>query len=579
MRLQPLIVAAVVALICGLYLFQVTQQQAWQQAEMHLSQTIQGIKHQLKHNNYNLEKISAHIGSLDDAQFLRISIIDPSGNVLADNHGDVDLMDNHSLRPEIKAALKSETHIGTGVRRSRTTGLNYLYMAEAIMLNQQSICIVRLGMPSDAVTSGSLSRFFAVSLPVFILIAGITLYWYVKPSVNVQTMPPNDSAALPYRKTRSETNETERVIWQKDRAFNLPAMLNSLNEGIIAVNKNEKVVYLNKAAALILRCQIDEALGRSIWDLSRINIIPETVHQCISDPVERSCEFQVLHNVRDVHYALHITPIFTTDDQSEQEIYAAVAIIDDISDQQRLEGIRRNFFTNVSHELKTPLAVIRGVVETMIDDQEMPPKQRNIFLEKAMSQCLRLSTLVGDILTIARLEDLEDLKEREQLSITGVLRECVRNLQSRAEQKQISVDVQLPEEACAIAGDRELMQQVFDNLISNAINYSPAESNVTAKLEVKPEWYQVSVTDNGPGIPPHALERIFERFYRVDKARSRQVGGTGLGLSIAKHAVALHGGRISVQSEISKGSTFIVQLPKQQLVSESDEQSESSDSQ
>ena len=572
MRLRPLLVACALALICGLYLYQVTYKQAWQHAELHVTQMVNSISHQIQTRGLDASIISQKLHNSGEHKFLRLSILDPNGKVLADNHGDIDLMDNQSLRPEVKQALSNETRIGKSVRRSRTTGLTYLYIAESVVHNNYLSCIVRIGMPSDTVLKGSINQFLAVALPLFILISAACIYWYVKPQATVQAFTGPDGSALPYRKARTETNDTERVIWQKDRAFNLPAMLNSLNEGIIAVNNNEKVVYLNTAAAQILRCEIEDALGRSIWDLSRINIIPETVHQCLSNPVERSCEFQVLHNVKDVHYALHVTPIFTNENQDQEAVYAAVAIIDDISDQQRLEGIRRNFFTNVSHELKTPLAVIRGVVETMIDDQEMPHKQRNIFLEKAMSQCLRLSTLVGDILTIARLEDLEDLKEREPLSVTGVLRECVRSLQSRAEQKQIHVDVQLPEEACNIAGDRELIQQVFDNLISNAINYSPAESSVQAKLEIKADWYQVSVMDNGPGIPPHALERIFERFYRVDKARSRQVGGTGLGLSIAKHAVALHGGKISVQSEISKGSTFIVQLPKHQTEQNSKEE-------
>ena len=562
MRLRPLIIAIIVAFVCEIYLYQVTYNQTWQHAELHLTQVLNSISHQVQEKGLNEANWINVLSKDAENKFMRLTIMNPLGKVLADNHGDPDLMDNHSLRPEVKTAIKSEQHIGRSIRRSRTTGISYLYIAKAVRDQQnQIIFITRIGLPTNSVDQGSLTQFLAVSLPLLVILSTITLAVYLKPQSTIEIQANSSEHPTPlYKQNRSETADAERVIWQKDRAFNLPAMLNSLNEGIIAVNKDEKVVYLNNAAAKILRCPTNEALGHSIWDLSRINIIPETIHKCLSEPIERSCEFQVLHNVKDVHYALHVTPIFTNEDQSN--VYAAVAIIDDITDQQNIEGIRRNFFTNVSHELKTPLAVIRGVVETMIDDKDMTGKQRNIFLDKAMSQCLRLSTLVGDILTIARLEDLETLKERENISVASVLRECVRSLQSRAEQKKISIEIQTPEDSCPISGDREMIQQVFDNLISNAINYSAAESQVKTLLEVKADWYQVSVIDNGPGIPPHALERIFERFYRVDKARSRQVGGTGLGLSIAKHAVALHGGKISVRSEISKGSTFIVQLPK-----------------
>ncbi len=563
MKPLPSLIIIGLAIIGSLSLHGYLHDQAWTQARSLLHQVLHGINKEISNKKIEPSDWSLLIKASQDVNYLRLTIIDSSGIVVADNHGDPSQMDNHSLRPEIKEASKSNLHTGSSIRTSRSTGVEYLYLAEAYYFEQNLAGYIRLALPTKHIESNVFPHFIGLVVPMYIMLLIIGVLWHAlinKP--NTDTLR-TDAPPLPYKQTRHDSSEFDNVIWQKDRAFNLPAMLNSLSEGIIAVNSNEEVVYINKAATKILQTSESDALGQSVWNISRINIIPETIHECIKQRSDQFHEFQVLQQVKESHYGLSVTPIIQNQ-EDEENIYAAVAILDDISDEQRLNGIRRNFFTNVSHELKTPLAVIRGVIETMIDDKDMPNEQQHKFLEKAFSQCERLNVLVGDILTVSRLEDLESLQESESVSLSGLLRECANNLTNRAEQKGISIEASIPDEQCPINGDRELIQQAIDNLLSNAINYSPTKSKIKANLEAKFDCYIISIVDNGPGIPPHALERIFERFYRVDKARSRQVGGTGLGLSIAKHAVALHGGAISVQSEVSKGSTFIIQLPRPQ---------------
>lgn len=561
MRLLPTACILIVALIGTLSLHQLLHDHAQAQSIQLLHQILNGINKEISRNTIDLQSWASIIKADEKTNHLRLTIIDSNGHVIADNHGNPAQMDNHLLRPEIKAATKSPGNTGSSIRTSRSIGLDYIYLAHAYQQNQETIGYIRLALPQSIIEKNATRPLIAILIPCSFLLLIIGVMWHALLKRHEQDLPQPAASPLPYRQTRHESTEEERVIWQKDRAFNLPAMLNSLSEGIIAVNSDEQVVYLNHAAIRILHTTEEDALGRSVWDISRINIIPETIHQCITQRTEQFHNFQVLQQTREANYGLHVTPVTRRDQQEQENIYAAVAIIDDVSHEHRINSIRRNFFTNVSHELKTPLAVIRGVLETMLDDPDMPKTNQTSFIAKAFAQSERLSHLVGDLLTLSRLEDLDDIQDREPLSLRGLLRECVNNLNNRAEQKHITLELKLPEDNCNVHGDRELLQQAIDNLLSNAINYSPDESTVTAILETGTTEYIIQIVDNGPGIPPHALERIFERFFRVDKARSRQVGGTGLGLSIAKHAVALHGGSISVQSEVSKGSTFIIKLP------------------
>jgi len=238
---------------------------------------------------------------------------------------------------------------------------------------------------------------------------------------------------------------------------------------------------------------------------------------------------------------------------------------DDQSRIKRLESLRRDFVANVSHELKTPLAAIQGFVETLLDDPDMPLATRQRFLERLARQSERLSTLVGDLLTLSRLDEPSGLDDAEPCDFGAVVRETLRDLGPLAEKKGLRLQTQIPEEAIWLRADREALRQVASNLVDNAIKYTQLGGRVAVTLAVEGKVARLQVWDTGIGLSPEDQQRVFERFYRVDRARSRELGGTGLGLSIVKNTVRGLGGDVGVRSAIGQGSTFWVELPIHEL--------------
>ena len=231
-------------------------------------------------------------------------------------------------------------------------------------------------------------------------------------------------------------------------------------------------------------------------------------------------------------------------------------VLHDVTALRRLEQVRRDFVANVSHELKTPL-----MVETMLDDPDMEIETGRRFLRRIADQAVRLSTLVTDLLTLARIESTQAGPEPRALDLADPLRECVTRIQPLCQQKDVRLAVELPQEPMPLHADEEDLRQIFGNLLDNAVKYTPAGGHVTLRAEPEGGEARVRITDTGLGIEPRDQERIFERFYRVDKARSRELGGTGLGLAIVKHLVLTAGGRVAVESTPGRGSCFSVHLP------------------
>ncbi|MFM1872478.1 MAG: hypothetical protein RL398_1900 [Planctomycetota bacterium] len=234
--------------------------------------------------------------------------------------------------------------------------------------------------------------------------------------------------------------------------------------------------------------------------------------------------------------------------------------IEDRSRMRRLESLRRDFVANVSHELKTPLAAIQGYLETMLDDAEMPAATRQRFLEKAARQSERLARLVGDLLTLSRLDESAEPVGQAASRLDTVVRETVRDLAPLAAKRNVRIQATIGGESW-VRGDAEALRQVVGNLVDNAIKYTPEGGLVTVRLAAGNGLASVEVEDTGIGLSVSDCERVFERFYRVDRARSRDLGGTGLGLSIVKNTVRSLGGEVGVRSELGRGSTFWVHLP------------------
>jgi two-component system phosphate regulon sensor histidine kinase PhoR len=249
------------------------------------------------------------------------------------------------------------------------------------------------------------------------------------------------------------------------------------------------------------------------------------------------------------------------------ERVGAVLVMHDVSDLRRLEDVRRDFVANISHELKTPLAAIRGLVETLIDDEAMDPATHQRFIEKIHDQSLRLTSLVSDLLTLSRLESDQGGVQFESIDLREAVAESYRAQVHVAESKGVEMAARVADGPIMIEGDGEALRELVDNLLSNAIKFTPEKGRVDMRLGVEGPNAVLTVEDSGIGIAPEDQGRIFERFYRVDKARSRQLGGTGLGLSIVKHVALAHGGNVSLKSAPGRGSTFRVQIPLRRGIS------------
>ena len=275
------------------------------------------------------------------------------------------------------------------------------------------------------------------------------------------------------------------------------------------------------------------------------------------DARSRQQDLRVVAPPRDRHVELHATPLRDADG----DLVGAVLVLHDVTDLRRLEAIRREFVANVSHELKTPITAIRGMVETVLDDEGMDPIFRHRFLVRIREQSFRLSELVTDLLTLSRIESEALVGEMAVLDLRGPIRQSLDALQPLADGKDIRVSVDLPDEPVPVLGEAEALRLVFGNLLENAIEFTPAGRRVSLRLAVAERDAIAEVVDEGIGIEPKHVDRIFQRFYRVDQARARELGGTGLGLSIVRHVCIAHRGEVQVDSRPGVGSTFRVRLP------------------
>jgi two-component system phosphate regulon sensor histidine kinase PhoR len=234
----------------------------------------------------------------------------------------------------------------------------------------------------------------------------------------------------------------------------------------------------------------------------------------------------------------------------------------DVTDLRRLEAVRRDFVSNVSHELKTPLTAMRGYLEAMIEDEEMPEGLRHSFVQKAHRNTERLAAIVGDLLSLSRLESEEHELAFEPLEVGELLEVVAEDLRDLADSRRQAVVCTTPDGPLEVDADAQALGMALNNLVSNALQYSPEGEEVHVTASVEGDQVRIDVVDRGPGIPHEEQERIFERFYRVDKARSRKLGGTGLGLSIVRHVMAAHGGRVELESEPGVGSRFSLLLAR-----------------
>ncbi len=332
----------------------------------------------------------------------------------------------------------------------------------------------------------------------------------------------------------------------------LVASFAGLGSGLIVLDQDGRVVAVNPSAQELASLPPQGCRGRPFAELVPWPALGAALDACHTTGTAQ--EFELEEHAAESSRSLAVRVRLLAG-------LGYVVGIEDRSRLRRLESLRRDFVANVSHELKTPLAAIQGYVETMLDDREMPPATRQRFLEKIARQSERLARLVGDLLTLSRLDEVELAGSDEPTDLVAVVKETARDLGALAERRGVQLHVEVPDRPAPIRGDVEALRQVVGNLIDNAVKYTPGGGRVSVHVRPTPGQVELEVRDTGIGLSPADQDRVFERFYRVDRARSREVGGTGLGLSIVKNTVRSLGGEVGVRSRLGQGSTFWVRLP------------------
>jgi two-component system phosphate regulon sensor histidine kinase PhoR len=522
--------------------------------------------------------LEARLRRLGTDTQVRLTVIGSGGTVLADSEEDPARMDNHADRPEIASAR--ERGFGTSTRYSHTLRVDMMYVALPIRRDGALLGFARAALPLTAIDQRLAHARATVLLGAAIAIAAGTLLGFIfarrliRPllavtraaeaiangnyDLEVRPESKDEIGKLVHAFNRMAEHLRERMdTITKDRNQVL-AILAGMVEGVVAVDREGRVVHLNEVAGSLLHVSPQASLGRPIREVTQVPAVVEMLSGTSADGATLTRELRLPERPKDRIIEVRASPL--RDARSEPA--GSVIVLHDITELRRLEQVRRDFVASVSHELKTPLTAIRGLIETLIDDPDMTAETHRRFLGKVRDQTARLSNLVTDLLTLSRVESEEGAVERERLDLREPVGESARALGPAGEAKGLTLETQMPAAPVAVLGDREALRQIVDNLLDNAIKYTPAGGRIWLRIRPEADSVVVEVEDSGCGIEPQHQDRIFERFYRVDKARSRELGGTGLGLSIVKHFALALGGQVSVASVPGQGSTFRVRLPR-----------------
>ena len=504
----------------------------------------------------------------------RVTVVRADGLVLADSQSDPRTMENHAGRPEIIQAMALGS--GRSIRHSATINRDLLYYAVRQTASPGSTYILRFALPVETV--GQVLWPFRRSLWIasaLTLLAGGLIVVLISRNFSDRierltafsqrvaegdfhaqasdgTGDALDVLSDSLNQTATRLDRTIRTLTEERNLSS--AILDSMVEGVLVVNAAERVVFANHSFAEILGMGVPPQAGSGLVECVRQTELIEAVRKVLAGEPRVQSEI-VTGTLRQHFFAATIASVRTTGTDG------AVLVLHDITDLRKLERVRRDFVANVSHEFRTPLTAIQGFAETLLAGAMDDPQNRGRFLEIIVEHSRRLARLTEDLLMLSKM-DADRLEfETRRIPVAQFIESCIETAQPRARDKDLQLSVNLGQKVPDIAGDRRRLTEVLQNLLDNAIQYTPAGGQIMVSAGVTGADVVFTVTDTGIGIPQAEQPRIFERFYRVDVARSRQVGGTGLGLAIAKHLVEGHGGRIWVESEIGQGSQFHFSVP------------------
>lgn len=522
-----------------------------------------------------IDRLCKEIGTVSATRF---TVILPDGRVIGDSQKNPVNLDFHGNRPEIVNAFK--TGMGSSERFSATLNHQMMYVALRLSDQDRHLGVLRTAIPVTAIdkTLHTIEiRTAAGGLVIALLAAMISLYVSRRISRPVEEMrrgaelfaagdlthrlpapTSTELAALADAMNTMAMQLEDRIQTVVSQRNEYEAVLASMVEGVIAIDQDETILSINQAALNMLKIKSSDAKNRTIHEVVRNRQFLEFVIDSLAGKnlEEKDVEIQGpemrIINIRSMMLR-----------NATNEHIGSLVVLNDVTKIRQLENIRKDFVANVSHEIKTPLTAIKGFVETLQQGMDKDHEDNLKFLGIIDRHVNRLNAIVEDLLALARIEQIDEKATvaLQKSRLKSLVENAVNVVQHRADVKNISLDVQIEKDP-HIMVDPTLFEQALVNLLDNAVAYSPEKEKVTISAEKGKKAFVINITDQGIGISQQHLPRLFERFYRVDKARSRKHGGTGLGLAIVKHIVQAHGGNVTVQSLPGKGSVFSIRLPQ-----------------
>lgn len=510
----------------------------------------------------------------------RLTLIDPDGRVLADSsQADLDAvlaMENHAERAEVQKARIA----GSGVvrRTSTTVGEPFVYVAVRHELPEGRPATVRAATAVQVLEQQVdflQQRLTRAALLIAATLLGVT-YLVVRSIVlpvlelnaaadavgrgdyDQRAFVPNrdELGALGASFNRMCGELAEQIDKLQRSGQQQATVLGGMVEGVIAIDAQQRVVLANRAAGSLLGFRPESVEGRPLVEVIRNHTLHDALSEAQSSGRPHRLDIEQ-QGAESLLLSVQITPL------AGDESGAAVIVLHNITELRRLESIRQEFIANVSHELKTPLASIKAYTETLIGGALHDEQHAMQFLQRIEEQADRLNALIQDMLSLARIESAEQSFELASIVVGEAVAACLSDYSPQAESREIILIADSLEPNAEVLADPEGLRVILGNLVDNAIKYTPKGGTVTVAWQsTDDDQVRLAVSDSGIGIPKDELPRVFERFHRVDKARSRELGGTGLGLSIVKHLTQSFGGAVAVESQVDVGTTFTVTLPR-----------------
>ena len=521
-------------------------------------------------------QINIRCRRLDSLTDSRFTVVDSSGHVLADSEENPQTMENHATRPEIARALTGVA--GVASRFSNTLQRNMLYVAVPVMIEGRVTAVVRVARPMTAVEAALSSFYWRLAIGGLVvaalaaIVSVFALRRFTRPMKALQDGAERIAAGA--METRLPLADTEEIAALAEAMNSMAAQLDvrirtitqqrneqeailaGMSEGVIALDAEDRIVSLNRSAARLLNISPEAAMGQSVFAAVRISALHDLITRATEGAKVTEAEFTV-QGPETRHVLARASALHGAAGRA-----GVVLVFSDITRLIQLENMRRDFVANVSHELKTPITAIRGSVETLLDGAAQDLENGPRFLGMIDKQSARLGSLVDDLLSLARIEEQAGLGRIQvtRVAVIEVLQAAAAACREQASGRKISLEVACEPALAADINARQI-EQALVNLIGNAIQYSDGGTCVRVSAATSGNELILAVSDQGCGIEAKHLPRIFERFYRVDTARSRATGGTGLGLAIVKHIVLAHGGRVEVASAPGSGSKFTIRIP------------------